>query len=442
MAAIQIVPALDPYDDEMTALALQLEEIGIVGQKAKGKYPMGSPPDNKIAVDSFQTEIQTHLDFLRDLKLAHSIAQAIDTDAQAIADMVRPEEQVQEDRRLAIRLHGEEPTGEDIVEMSQPKLAGFFPLATPLIDLSDDESEVGPSMTYAQRQAKVLGKLSTEYRCCACYGNFKSVSTVVASCEDRYCRDCLKSLFLRATTDESLFPPRCCRKSIPLEMISGELSSDELNAFRQAEVEFSTTDRTYCSNASCAKFVPGNRIQAGRAICGICSTETCSMCKNAYHRGTDCRADPALQATLALAHDQGWQRCNSCRSMVEMTYGCNHMTCNCGAQFCYVCGADWKTCSCAQWNEDRLYARARGVVIRDAEGQLPHFEINRRVEMVRNGLRVNHECRHPRWLDRLEGWRRNCFRCEVCTRRYSQFILQCPTCHIQICADCKRNRMR
>ena len=29
--------------------------------------------------------------------------------------------------------------------------------------------------------------------------------------------------------------------------------------------------------------------------------------------------------------------------MIERTEGCNHMTCKCGNQFCYVCGANWNT---------------------------------------------------------------------------------------------------
>jgi hypothetical protein len=29
---------------------------------------------------------------------------------------------------------------------------------------------------------------------------------------------------------------------------------------------------------------------------------------------------------LALAEREGWKRCPGCRTMVELQYGCNHMT--------------------------------------------------------------------------------------------------------------------
>jgi len=39
--------------------------------------------------------------------------------------------------------------------------------------------------------------------------------------------------------------------------------------------------------------------------------------------------------------------------------------CRCGAQFCYVCGARWKTCGCAHVDEARLYEQAARVVVRN-----------------------------------------------------------------------------
>lgn len=38
--------------------------------------------------------------------------------------------------------------------------------------------------------------------------------------------------------------------------------------------------------------------------------------------------------------------------MVELERGCNHMTCHCTAQFCYVCGSKWKSCDCPWFNHE------------------------------------------------------------------------------------------
>ncbi len=41
-----------------------------------------------------------------------------------------------------------------------------------------------------------------------------------------------------------------------------------------------------------------------------------------------------------------FKQCPSCKYWVEKNEGCNHMTCRCGKQFCYVCGGDYPQCYC------------------------------------------------------------------------------------------------
>lgn len=53
-----------------------------------------------------------------------------------------------------------------------------------------------------------------------------------------------------------------------------------------------------------------------------------------------------MMRTDELAEQEGWRRCYSCNVYVEHSEACRHMTCRCGAQFCYVCGAPWCTCDC------------------------------------------------------------------------------------------------
>ena len=35
------------------------------------------------------------------------------------------------------------------------------------------------------------------------------------------------------------------------------------------------------------------------------------------------------------------KQCAQCKFWVEKAEGCNHMTCRCKYQFCYICGGKW-----------------------------------------------------------------------------------------------------
>ena len=39
--------------------------------------------------------------------------------------------------------------------------------------------------------------------------------------------------------------------------------------------------------------------------------------------------------------ESGARRCNRCKFIVEKSQGCDHMTCRCGYEFCYICGGKY-----------------------------------------------------------------------------------------------------
>ena len=116
--------------------------------------------------------------------------------------------------------------------------------------------------------------------------------------------------------------------------------------------------------------------------------------------------------------------------------------CKYRAEFCYVCAVPWKQCSCAHWDEERLLLRAEEIVDRDAPAQLGAAEIDHRVHIMQQDLRENHECQHEMRFQRINADHRQRFTCDMCEETYYLFILRCPQCHIQICVDCRRNRLR
>jgi hypothetical protein len=167
-------------------------------------------------------------------------------------------------------------------------------------------------------------------------------------------------LFRAATTDESLFPPRCCRISIPFSAVRQHLTNELLNLFIEKEKEFKTPKRVYCANPSCSRFLgplcDGWWFRSTLSCTAPgCSTRTCNMCRSKVTGyGHSCKVDDKDQDVIALSRASGWSRCPGCDQLIELSVGCYHMTCRCKTEFCYLCRARWKTCHCPQWEENRL----------------------------------------------------------------------------------------
>ncbi|KAF2108382.1 hypothetical protein BDV96DRAFT_504588 [Lophiotrema nucula] len=280
-------------------------------------------------------------------------------------------------------------------------------------------------------------------KCAMCHDYHENRAMISLPCNDYYCINCMKERFMRATKDEGLFPVRCCQKPIPIEVISKHLTLDEMTAIGLSSIEFSTEDRIYCSNPHCHRFQLPARLELGvnRVVCDSCGMSTCTTCKQAYHRGQDCPDDPGTRQVQELAQELGWKTCPSCRRVVILRSGCNHMTCVCKAEFCYECGTRWKNCNCEWGTEHRMLERAEEVVDRDNPFGLPQAERQRRIQQVRADLDDNHDCEHPGRFQRIFNGGRRGFQCEMCDTRHWKYILRCRRCHIDVCEDCRRNRI-
>jgi len=160
--------------------------------------------------------------------------------------------------------------------------------------------------------------------CDICGDQFGPKDRTKVPCGHEYCRECLQRFYNLSITDDSLFPPRCCEQEIASAGINSLLTPLIVQQYEQKRTEFSTTDRTYCSNRSCSAFVGPKDIANDRAKCPECNTSTCTMCKEGIHSG-DCPADTALKQVLDLAAQMKWQRCKVCGAMVELKKGCYHI---------------------------------------------------------------------------------------------------------------------
>lgn len=161
--------------------------------------------------------------------------------------------------------------------------------------------------------------------CVVCEYEVEELSIMIAPCGDTYCGRCVNKLFDRAAQDESSFPPKCCGQIITQENVERFLSPDIYKRFQVRSEEFSTPDRTYCSDPSCVTFISSNATVGDKAKCPACHKLTCIACKTEAHEG-DCPEDPDLQSFMTVAAEAGFQKCGECKMMIERTQGCHHMT--------------------------------------------------------------------------------------------------------------------
>ncbi|KOS20501.1 hypothetical protein ESCO_005344 [Escovopsis weberi] len=427
-------------------IQLQLQDVeGLVKGKSK-QYD--APNDIDLAMQLYQAELESLNSFFADRAMTMSIARAVLQDADAIAEQIRPEEP----QRPAV--NGKQPAADD------PPPTPGFPGEGP-----DEEMLARLQAMYMDNSRSVAGdaaessswaalrkqpasapavsgggggqqRASPRRNCTACRDSFPASEMARCPCSHEYCGDCLRELFSAAMKDESLFPPRCCRQPIPLEANQTFLTAKIQDDFRAKSIEYGTPNRTYCHEPTCSAFISTRFIFGDRAYCDQCGAVTCTTCKGAAH-DEDCSEDASTQEVLRLARENGWQRCQGCKSMVELNTGCNHMTCRCGSQFCYICGVQWKKCACPQWDEDFLVERAANVVNRDAAAVNYDAAQRERAErQAQRDLRDYHNCVVHRW-----GSRQGQFRCEYCRDRMPEYIYECNGCRALACRRCRFNRL-
>jgi E3 ubiquitin-protein ligase RNF144 len=284
--------------------------------------------------------------------------------------------------------------------------------------------------TKTDKETKNLAETSRE--CCACTEKVGVSDTLTFACEPEaytYCRTCLFELFKHALTNTTLFPPRCCKATIPLEICRAVLPKDLIKDFDLKVEELATPNPTFCYNADCSKFIRLSEIVADIGTCVFCTEKTCARCKGPEHEEGLCPSDPHVQLLMDAAKRSKWQQCTKCKTMVELSTGCFHMTyvshlrilfvshlltvfrCLCKHDFCYLCGATWKTCTCPHMNEGQLLeAIPADLVDQPAALVIPH---------------VLHD-----W-ERMDGGN-----CHGCQATYLIYVNRCTVCDRRRCWRC------
>ncbi|KAM0278040.1 hypothetical protein ACHAQH_005409 [Verticillium albo-atrum] len=273
---------------------------------------------------------------------------------------------------------------------AKPKKSRRFKLARLLNRLADRDSHV-PLIADLSKHAEPSGSYEItnkpeepplpptpveEIECVSCLDDFLPSALIKITCHS-YCTPCFHRLVTTACQNEQQWPPKCCLNPIPNATTLAHIPSDLQTTFRARVEEWSlpAPDRIYCSRPSCSRFIPPSSVNhASRTA--RCSRRrhpaTCTLCRGPAHPAAEsCPSDLDAALTEALAADAGWTHCGACHALVEHREACQHMTCRCGHEFCYVCTLPWKTCECTmEALAEKLAAAAARVearLVREAE---------------------------------------------------------------------------
>ena len=255
--------------------------------------------------------------------------------------------------------------GENDAEMADSTSA----VATMLRDLAPPDNEVITEVLQADEDAGVwFDDLAPRVEtCCICAEELYLAKVIQLPCADQHwvCYGCLPDLFEHATTYEYLFPPRCCEACEELRITDFEhlftvtRPALAIQYSRKAD-EYHTylPFRRRCAEPSCKEFLSTERYSyddpnVAVGECGECNTRTCVKCGHLYtSQDHECEkeAEPQEMASGSAKHDPKF--CPYCGKAVVLGEGCNHITCHCGNQWCFICLRPWKGLhDCNQYNE-------------------------------------------------------------------------------------------
>ena len=203
-------------------------------------------------------------------------------------------------------------------------------------------------------------RTSRPFECSSCLQECEGIPLKMTD-TDICCKDCVKALFEQSVATEGNFPARWGPKILDpwdyLQAVNTFFARDYERKWK--EWTCPGRERVYCrqkdpkdQRSDCGAFL--GRLKAVE-ICGACQkckAIVCLRCGKVVDPSSIPGTLPeashacytAVEARLrrlafnGLERGKDYQDCPKCQRRIELKEACNHMTCPCGTDFCYVCG--------------------------------------------------------------------------------------------------------
>lgn len=194
--------------------------------------------------------------------------------------------------------------------------------------------------------------------CAVCFDTFHEYQTVSCSTEaaipHAMCRPCfngyvtsklgsssatLSTITCVSPDCKSVYPPHHLRLILPRYYVRRLEAFEHRQNLQAATVEADVAATVYCPCGVVGTVLKRDLTPTMKNVaCAGCHASYCLRCGNNQHDGSACLPPKPTLKWL----NKHTKPCPRCKAPIEKNDGCNHMTCTCGHQFCWLCLIDWK----------------------------------------------------------------------------------------------------
>lgn len=222
-----------------------------------------------------------------------------------------------------------------------------------LVTGSDDQYQTSVQMLIERKQTQGEEIKDSDDCCTICWTEAKH--PMRTSCDHIYCTACFQDFCFSGATGESDLCVRCegdsstCRLVMPLTELQEKLPSSVFEDLLEASFKCYVRKRpqhfNYCPTPNCSQIYrisPAS--DPSTFTCPSCLVAICTRCQ-ATHPGMTCADHKDITSggydAFKLAKEAlGIKDCPNCKTSIEKTFGCNHITCRgCQTHICCFCMA-------------------------------------------------------------------------------------------------------
>lgn len=236
-------------------------------------------------------------------------------------------------------------------------------------NISDDNTVHDDDQLNAQALADLANLHFGTQECYICFEDVQLFKVLQLTCGEHWiCHECIAEPFELAIKQESLYPPKCCNNTGPLKIEDFEhlLAKDhpDLPARYESKLQeyhMEKRFRRYCGVEDCHTFLnPDNYEQNDEhklttADCPQCNRTTCIFCTKVVFKDMSHNCEPEItKLNKDYSVEARFKNCPYCERPGLLDEGCNHVTCDCGEEWCFICLRKWNSGrnhhECGQYN--------------------------------------------------------------------------------------------